>query len=202
VSSIINSETQTLWGTPFLRRMTDAPPGYNQELVDIIRQAQNEAPGTTAGVVDAQKSRSDLLRWEHPVIEALRDWIVQAALDLNARVDAGRNPRGEEVDMVAEAWAVVYREWGYHTMHAHHDSAWSGVYYVDVGDSSEHAGTVEFLDPRSAAIARQPDRAPLHTVVPEAGLLIAFPSWLRHWVTPHGGSRDRICVAFNVGFAR
>jgi uncharacterized protein (TIGR02466 family) len=201
-SPILMSHTQNLWGTPFLRRSTGATPAYNAELVTFVRAVQEEGHGTTAGVFDAEKSRSDLLRYDAPVIEVLREWIVTAASQMNQLTGTGHDSHGEPVGMIAEAWAVTYHEWGYHTMHAHHDSAWSGVYYASVGDTPELAGTVEFLDPRPAAAARQPGSSPLYSVCPEPGLLIAFPSWLQHWVTPHGDSSDRICVAFNVGFER
>jgi len=69
---------------------------------------------------------------------------------LNRYVGAGRNSRGENVEMIAEAWAVVYRDWGYHMLHSHHDSAWSGVYYVHTGQMAPDAGLIEFLDPRPA----------------------------------------------------
>jgi uncharacterized protein (TIGR02466 family) len=181
--------------------MAPAPPGFNDELVAVIR-THEEGIRDTIGMVEGEKSSSDLLRWRHPAIDILRDWILDAALQLNAWSVSGTNEQGHEADMVAEAWAVVYREWGYHALHSHPDSAWSGVYYVSTGDAEAQPGTVEFLDPRNAASAREPGRSPLHTVVPAPGLLIAFPSWLQHWVTPHGGHAERICVAFNVGFLR
>ena len=33
---------------------------------------------------------------------------------------------------------------------------------------------------------------------PEAGLLVLFPSWLRHSVNTHKGNRDRISIAINL----
>ena len=34
--------------------------------------------------------------------------------------------------------------------------------------------------------------------MPEAGLLVIFPSWLYHWVHPYVGPTPRIAVSFNV----
>jgi uncharacterized protein (TIGR02466 family) len=198
----LREHAQVLWPTPFLRRSITRPTGFDAALVAVIREHQASIQGDTIGMVDGEKSPSDLLRWQDPTIDTLRAWILDAALELNAWSGAGRDSRGQDVDMIAEAWAVVYQEWGYHALHSHPDSAWSGVYYVSTGEEGARPGTVEFLDPRSAAIARETSRSPMHTVVPEPGLLIAFPSWLQHWVTPHGGHDARICVAFNVGFGR
>ena len=35
-------------------------------------------------------------------------------------------------------------------------------------------------------------------VAPEPGMLVMFPSWLEHWVTPYRGKGQRISVAFNA----
>lgn len=121
---------------------------------------------------------------------------------MNTNAVAGTDSRGRQVPMIAEAWAVVYREWGYHNMHSHHDSAWSGVYYVHTGNITPGSGNIEFLDPRPAANASQPARSPLMAFPPEPGLMLMFPSWLQHWVTPYAGDSTRICVAFNIGFER
>ncbi len=198
----LTGERHDLWPTPVLMRRVQAPAGYNTQLKDLILARQARAAGVAAGVVDADKTRSDLLRWEDPLIDVLRGWILDVAGSMNAQVGAGRNAVGEDVDMVAEAWAVAYHEWGYHNLHSHHDSAWSGVYYVHTGQIVEGSGHIEFLDPRPAACAREARRNPLHAIPPEPGMLLAFPSWLQHWVTPYEGDSHRICVAFNIGFER
>jgi hypothetical protein len=36
---------------------------------------------------------------------------------------------------------------------------------------------------------------------PAAGLLVLFPSWLRHSVRPHHGDRERVSVAINLSLA-
>lgn len=191
---------QDPWASPVLVANVATDDDYNSRLRDLILQRQQAAPGTTAGVVDAAKTKSDLLTWSDSLIDPLRAWIGQVADALNHQVNAGQDSLGREVDMVAEAWAVVYRGWGYHMMHSHHDSAWSGVYYVHTGKMAEGTGLIEFLDPRPAANARQPNRPPLHRLTPSAGTIIGFPSWLQHWVTPYEGDSDRVCVAFNIGF--
>ena len=37
-----------------------------------------------------------------------------------------------------------------------------------------------------------------YTVMPTAGLLVAFPSWIRHYVEPNNSDTDRISFAVNV----
>jgi hypothetical protein len=198
----LTGQWQNLWTTPILVRHVPAPPSYNDQLKDLILQRHAQTSGIAAGVVDADKTRSDLLRWNDPLIDPLREWISEAAETMNATVAAGRTSNGAEVPMHAEAWAVIYHEWGYHNLHSHHDASWSGVYYVHTGRIVEGSGNIELLDPRPAANAREPHRSPLMAIPPEPGMLLAFPAWLQHWVTPYDGDTMRICVAFNIGFER
>ncbi|WP_405775687.1 2OG-Fe(II) oxygenase family protein [Streptomyces sp. NBC_01538] len=190
------------WHTPLYTRTVDDGPAVNDDLHALVLDRTRSAPTSTVGVRNADKTSSDVLRWEHPAIERLRGWITDAAWALNDHVGAGRTPSGREAEMIAEAWAVVYRPDGIHQLHSHHDAAWSGVYYVSTGRMQQGTGLLQFVDPRPAAAAREPDRTPLHTIRPEPGLLVAFPAWLRHWVTPYQGDAERVVVAFNVGFRR
>ncbi|MEU8951747.1 putative 2OG-Fe(II) oxygenase [Streptomyces sp. NPDC048489] len=90
-----------------------------------------------------------------------------------------------------------YGQGGFHEFHAHHDSAVSGVYYLQTAASA--SGALELFDPRPARLATTPHDAtePL-ALHPHPGLLIAFPSWLRHAVAPHTAGSPRLCIAFNV----
>lgn len=198
----LRGELHNHWPVSVFTRQAPAEPGYNEALTDLILAQQHEPGGTMIGVVDGDKTRSDLLRWDSPLINPLKEWILDAAEAMNAAHHAGINSRGVPVGMIAEAWGVVYQEWGFHHMHSHHDSAWSGVYYVHTGNITKGSGEIEFLDPRPAATAREHQRWPLHPFAPEPGLMLAFPSWLQHWVTPYDGDSVRVCVAFNVGFRR
>jgi ectoine hydroxylase-related dioxygenase (phytanoyl-CoA dioxygenase family) len=40
--------------------------------------------------------------------------------------------------------------------------------------------------------------SPVQFIVPEAGTLIIFPSWLEHGVNQNLGNADRISIAFNI----
>ncbi|KOU50052.1 TIGR02466 family protein [Streptomyces sp. WM6378] len=192
--------SEALWGTPLYTRAVDPDPAVNEALRELILERTRSVPSSAVGVRDADKTTSDVLRWEHPAIDQLRRWILDAACAMNDHVGAGRNAAGQEQAMVAEAWAVVYRPEGLHQLHSHHDAAWSGVYYVATGRMTEGTGLLEFVDPRPGAAAREPARLPLYRLTPTPGMLVAFPAWLRHWVTPYQGDAQRIVIAFNIAF--
>jgi uncharacterized protein (TIGR02466 family) len=190
------------WHTPLYTRAVDDGPDVNDALRTLILDHTRTSPISQVGVKNADKTSSDVLRWQHPAIDQLRGWITDAACALNDNVGAGHDSTGQDAPMIAEAWAVVYRPDGLHQLHSHHDAAWSGVYYVSTGHMQQGTGLLQFVDPRPAAAARETERTPLHTIAPEPGLLVAFPAWLRHWVTPYQGDAERVVIAFNVGFHR
>jgi Putative 2OG-Fe(II) oxygenase len=80
---------------------------------------------------------------------------------------------------------------------------WFGVYYVSGGqpDSNDPCnGTLELIDPRAGA-----NNFPFevgffgrYLAEPIPGLMVMFPSWLKHMVHPFSGSGERISISFNV----
>jgi uncharacterized protein (TIGR02466 family) len=146
-------------------------------------------------------SRPDLLHRSDPSVAALTSWITLA---LKQMIGATTDRDGFKGTLLVSAWAAVCRAGAYHAPHSHPDSAWSGVYYVDVGaDTTDRplSGVLEFLDPRAGVEAVTAPGDPYgepFRVWPQAGLLVIFPSWLYHWVHPYMGQSPRIAVSFNA----
>lgn len=182
------------WPTPVYRRLVGDTAALD-ELTARILDREADDTSRSLGVVHARKSAPDLLAWDLPGVELLRTAILDATAavlpDTAASLDHG------DVRLDAHAWAVVYRDDGQHHIHAHHDSAVSGVLYLRTG----FGGALELHDPRTGRLAGVGGPALPRTIRPEPGLLVAFPSWLRHSVAPHHGPGLRICVAFNASFA-
>lgn len=99
-------------------------------------------------------------------------------------------------------WAIVNAPGAWNRAHIHPGSLWSGVYYVQAG---EKAGQIEFLDPRTANLMRQPryvrrPEACYASVAYDAtpGRMLLFPSWLYHTVHPNLSGADRVILSFNL----
>ena len=82
---------------------------------------------------------------------------------------------------------------------------------MDAGgaDAEDRGGELLLEDPRYPMaystvpdlLVRGVDGEPMRSEIairPEAGMLVLFPSWLRHSVRPHGGDRERVSVAINL----
>ena len=100
------------------------------------------------------------------------------------------------------AWGAVNRKGHYNTVHLHPQATWSGVYYVDPGDTEgvDPGGRLEFVHPvAAAAMTFLPAVLPSARLVkPVKGMFILFPSYLHHSVRMYEGARPRICVPFNA----
>jgi uncharacterized protein (TIGR02466 family) len=92
--------------------------------------------------------------------------------------------------------------------HCHPAAFWSGVYWVDDGGAADGrlGGQFEISDPRGVAplmhapylrFAFKDCWGEGQVLCPKAGMMILFPAWLVHAVTPHMGDQVRISVAFN-----
>jgi uncharacterized protein (TIGR02466 family) len=107
-------------------------------------------------------------------------------------------------DIALFGWANLFTRGVYFNPHTHSDAAWSGVYYVDAGESGGDAGGVLMLgDPRAGAgmvmgASNRFDSASSVQITPRTGELLIFPSWLLHWVTPYQSDAPRISVSFNA----
>ena len=120
----------------------------------------------------------------------------------------------DAMDLKGEGWVNINPVHAFNVPHDHPGFTWSGVYYVEVEDPSNKAknksrsGNIEFLDPRTSVAAFATDIAtkseyfmPKRTIAPTEGMIVIFPSYLRHWVYPNEDSKDRISIAMNFKYS-
>jgi uncharacterized protein (TIGR02466 family) len=98
-------------------------------------------------------------------------------------------------------WATLAGQGGYIDTHIHEDSWLSGAYYVQVPPAIQetdlsHAGWIEFGRPH-AGLPQWPEDALLQ-VLPRAGTLLLFPSYLFHRTLPYSGGGERISISFDL----
>lgn len=171
--------------------------------------------------------RSNVLGW-HSSIDMLA-WGGAAAHELGQKACAFVDPYTADLGSkdkprfgwMAEMWANVSPRMASNQMHAHPGALWSLVYYVDDGYGAApdtgaagegEGGELTLYDPRFPAnrmyapdmAFRWPDgRTDVSTVPirPRTGMVVAFPSWMNHAVTPYLGMRERISIAINLMIA-
>ena len=176
----------------------------NKALKAEILARREQASGISMSNVGGWQSEPDLMNWSLPEVAQLSHWINQAFGMVMGR-------ELETIDFksryVIASWANINEYGDYNRTHIHSNHHWSGVYYVDVGNPSPDVGpngAIEFLDPRPAVgVFDLPGitATGTWTILPKPGLMLMFPSWLRHAVLPYYGESRRITMAFNLRVA-
>lgn len=189
--------------TPIVRYRAPEAESVNPRLRELVLARAAADDGIRRSNVGGWHSRDDLLEWDDPAIQSFKRWIQGGAARMLEILSAekGGTRHGE---LQAVAWANVSRRGDYNKIHNHPSSAFSGVYYVDVGQPDPEAhenGFIEFLEPRLGADMIELPGNPFggkHKVQPENGLMLVFPGWLYHYVNPYHGPGERISIAFNI----
>ena len=185
----------------------------NRRLSLLILAAEQSIPGAQRSNVGGWQSPGTVHTWASPAVETLLEIINDGVRMLMTQVGGIDKRKDESTGWSVAAWANVNRRGDFNNIHHHNDSGrafWSGVYYVAAGDETNSAGGfLVFRNPSAngqiAKLTRAPESVRKYfsselVIKPVSGLLLLFPSWLEHWVTPHCAEVPRISVAFNVAF--
>lgn len=192
--------------TPIFRHRwpEDEIAPVNQALKAEILARRERLANNPVSNVGGWQSQPDLMSWQVPELERFNQWINQAFGAVMAR-EFGTTEFKTRYSVMG--WANVNEYGDYNRTHIHSNYHWSGVYYVEIGQPNPSLmpnGAIEFLDPRPAiGVFDFPGitATGTWTIHPETGLMLLFPSWLRHSVLPYFGEGTRITIAFNLRVA-
>jgi uncharacterized protein (TIGR02466 family) len=208
-------EIVPLFATPLVTYQVPEAPALNIDLRRVIEQREQTQPSTQHSNRGGWQSSWDMDRWGGvPAIKLLaigRNLANRVTMDRKGNLGNGPHP-GYVVTWGANMWANVNRSGHGNEFHSHPGAYWSGVYYVDDGGIAEDeslGGELEFMDPRGPLPAMNAPHLAVampgglgagatERVLPKAGRLVMFPSWLMHQVRPYRGEATRISIAFNL----
>ncbi len=189
----------------FVFRIPEAAPLNAALLEAILTERDAGVPSVGASVTGGWHSPPDLAMRGEP-FRTLTELIVQR---VRSCVRGMAEERGLAVPphrWGVHGWSVVLERGGYNVLHDHAEAHWSVAWYVDAGDADprEHpdSGMICFVDPRRAApsIPGLPLQPGTFQVRPESQMLVVFPGFLQHYVTPYQGERPRVIVSMNLKF--
>ena len=163
-------------------------------------------------------SRDDLPKQygDDPAFSRLSRFITDSLFELASEVNKPYWRQGQEIRIdVTGLWFQITNNFAFHETHVHGNCSWSGVYYVQAGESSDAAdnpnqtgmpnGITRFYGPHMEHSAGgHGDLGNLYQhhatfdSVPEDGRLVIFPAYLKHMVFPYNGSTDRVIVSFHA----
>lgn len=201
-NSVLQKENVALaFGTPISTYLWPDSDVVNAELRKTILEKEKAEKGIKRSNVGGWHSSPDLFVWQVDCARELKDRVATFALDLTRLLTASGAPR--KLNFQMEGWANVSRRGHYNSVHDHPGSTWSGVYYVCGGkpDSDDPCnGRLELIDPRAGTNILRVEEGIFgrYLVEPIPGLMVMFPSWLKHMVHPFQGSGERISISFNI----
>ena len=214
-TDVFSGDWSLLFSTPFYQTTLPGHETLNPSILALIDRERDlasrsaspaSASRSLAGSNSWRTNDQFLLRKEAP-IKKLYKFLLERS---KAVVQYGQ-PSPLDLDLHLSGWAISLGRGGRQTEHVHPHASWSGVYYVRIGGASKHrGGCLRVTDPRPAAMMvtlgpNDQQFMEARTICPQPGLLVMFPSWLNHGVTPleevEGEEEEdgtRVAVAFNV----
>jgi uncharacterized protein (TIGR02466 family) len=189
----------TLFPTALFAFQLQDHAALDQQLLMLIEHLRTVDPGHTS-------DKSNVLGWhsqgnlfDHPDAQPLKGWVDRAIAAVAEQMGYGHLTLA-----AANAWANINPKYASNKIHDHANCLLSGVYYVKTPPDS---GVLMFYDPRSAKTFYRPPLRDFNAYTADAvahaateGLLLIFPSWLKHGVEPNLGEGDRISISFNYVF--
>jgi len=188
-----------LWPTLLIKRRLPGCEEQNAALEAYIAEQEAREADFTARYQEQNFFAADraAVRWlEEQVNQTARAFLRQVGVD---------RPLSWEIF----CWYNINRYGDHHAPHTHPRSYLSGTYYLRVppplaGVDDPHAqpACISLYDPRTGAnmitAGTEYDARPAHTLRPEAGTLLMWPSPVQHYVHPNLSQEQRITISFNL----
>lgn len=194
---------QPLFASPLLRFSVPDAAALNAVLLAEVAAMRAASAGIARSNRHGWHSALDFFDRTEPGCALLRGHVLDAARQAALALAPGFDLASVAVQ--AEGWVNVNGPGAFNTPHEHPGWTFSGTYYVATpAGPPGQGGAIEFLDPRMGVsvfgLAGAETFAGKLTMQPEAGDLILFPCWLKHWVYPNEAAEERVSVAFNLRF--
>jgi uncharacterized protein (TIGR02466 family) len=201
-------QVRNLFPTPVAILAVPDAARINDALEACIFAREKEVPSVRHSNWGGWQSPTDFPDWCGPEGHE----VLGIARTLARNLTCDRQGRPLDLKWRLNAWANVNRQGQGNEFHTHPGAYWSATYYVRDGGTAENpevGGEFEIQDPRGVAPAMLAPGLAFRTaggqsvgagemVVPRAGNLVMFPSWLSHGVRPYCGEAVRISIALNL----
>jgi len=200
------------WSTPFYYYSWESASEHKDELIRVakeLQEAKNVSNITPSIKVNLYESDFDFLQYDNDSVRKLAEWIRDRVWQSAADANKGYWQPGDRLGVkVHESWVHITKNSGYHDVHSHPMSSWSGIYYIEPGNSNvENKNGINrfynpnrtmYTDPGTDFISKSGS-----IDIPNvAGTLVIFPSWINHSAMPYKGKADRVLMAFNSQIIR
>ena len=168
-------------------------------LIDTFLKMRESDTGIVRSNLGGWHSDDDLHRNADENIQ----WLLRSILTIASVCINDFEKDREHGDIVmTSAWVNVNDTHNWNAPHMHLPADWSGVFYVSVDETSHdpnltvQPGDIMFFNPMPFGARHK--RPTTVNYTPKNGLLLLFPSYLLHMVSPHISTEPRISISFNI----
>ena len=209
-----NPNIVRLWPTTLLVKRFAHYQKVNPALLELFYAHCEREKG---GPVQAYASKDDLQQRYpmHTELGELAEFISQGVVEVAREANRGLWRDDDRVRVTLTGlWFQISNGHAFHEVHVHGNASWSGVYYVQAGDSSsgpepqragQPNGVTRFYGPHLEHMAGgfgDYGNLYLHEnswdSYPQDGKLCIFPAHIKHMPFPYAGERDRVIVSFHA----
>ena len=197
-----------------LARTNDQHASIKQDLLDLLYAHRDEHTKASGPVYASRDNLYELYK-DHPAFAALIKFILDSVYQVAAHANAKAWQNSQSIDVkLTGVWFQISNDNGLHETHVHGNCSWSGVYYVQAGESSRSKsdrrngllnGVTRFYGPYMEFLAGgHSEFGNLYLghgswdSFPADGKIAVFPSYLKHMVFPYSGEQDRVIVSFHA----
>ena len=100
---------------------------------------------------------------------------------------------------IRDSWLALYKNGNYSPLHGHGNTHISGVYYFKTNGKDGNF-YLECPVPQFECVSCYDGCGYQREIVPEEGMIILFPGWLKHGVRMNTTNHVRISLSFNIMF--
>lgn len=209
-----NPNIVKLWPTTILAKRFAHHQKVNPVLLELFYQHRDKEQRTPK---EAYASRDNLLsQYEnHVELQELADFIRASVYEVAKEANTSLWKADDRVRInLTGLWFQISNGFNFHETHVHGNCSWSGVYYVQAGDSSSSPealrdnrpnGITRFYGPHMEHMAGghgDYGNFYLHESswdsFPQDGKICIFPSHIKHMAFPYNGTKDRVIVSFHA----
>jgi len=226
--SVIQPQFMPLWPIPFgYANIGQKYHNLNKQLVADIEAEKESYPSEkrTFAKNDSGWQSKRFLENKYKSFDELSKIIISAAIPLLHR--SGVSP---DVSFVAnKLWAnMIFAKGGWSNPHTHgsSDTFWSGVYYPKGMDDIKNLDEFDLNDymlfginsdvggvlvVKDSNISKKMLKVKMNhekyygtnfSIIPRESLLILFPAWLEHYVTPTTDNSKRYSISFSISIVK
>ncbi len=210
-----NPNLHLLWPTPFLIKKFGQHQKVNKELMELFTK-HRKSHETTKSDMFASNDDIYALYKDNPALLKLVKFIMDGVFEIASEVNAPYWGQPKDIDIeITGLWFQMSNGHSFHETHVHGNCSWSGVYYIQAGDSdkskADHKpgvlpnGVTRFYGPHmEVGAGGHGEFGNMYLQdthfdsYPEDGKLVVFPPHIKHMPFPYSGKDDRVIVSFHA----